>query len=297
MANNGKPSYLIIGLEDGTFANVGSLSSRHTTNDLNQLLVDKIDPPIAIRYQEFSIGGSEFAVIEITGYNPPYIVAKDVCYSVGDWKQTRVHQGTIYVRHKDRTQGISRAELDDLLNHKALRKAFEDETEAARQIAFNRPSAWEYRLTAELLRSKAAEVRRGFTDLERGLVFRRTTSMKGEEFIKWATMRIQDLISLVKLFQVAVTEEIPASWGPPGVAGDPLEIKRAVNRVDSACRELLEWESELRYIVPPPAFTRLKELMAGCTAQAFNQIESLPAKLLEPLGQPNAEGEHTITLV
>ena len=71
MANNGEPSFLIVGLADGTFTPVGTLNYHYNKNDLNQLLVDKIDPPLTVDYQEFTIDENEYAVIEIYGTNPP----------------------------------------------------------------------------------------------------------------------------------------------------------------------------------------------------------------------------------
>lgn len=118
MANNGEPSYLIIGLEDGTFADVGKLSYHYTTNDINQILVDKIDPPIVVDYKEFIIDGNEYAIVEINGQNPPYIAARDLIHNRTDRKQVRVYRGTIYVRHADRTEGISRAELEEILKRR-----------------------------------------------------------------------------------------------------------------------------------------------------------------------------------
>ena len=148
MANNGEPSYLIIGLKDGTFTPVGALTHHYNKNDLNQLLVDKIDPPLTVGYQEFTIDENEYAVIEIYGTNPPYIVARDLVHTKTDRKRVRIHKGTIYVRHEDRTEGISRSELEKYFKG-GLRKAFEDETEYALQLALNQPEFWEYLLTLD----------------------------------------------------------------------------------------------------------------------------------------------------
>src|SRR6185295_16389956 len=115
MANNGEPSFLVIGLEDGTFAPVGRLAHHYSTNDINQLLSDKIDPPVIVDYREFELNGNEYAVIEINGQNPPYIISRDIVHGPTDRKRSRVYKGTIFVRHADRTEGISRAELEEML--------------------------------------------------------------------------------------------------------------------------------------------------------------------------------------
>lgn len=114
MANNGRPSYLIIGLEDGTFNPVGRLTNHYTTNDINQILSGRIDPPVAVEYRELIIDGNEYAFIEINGTNRPYIVARDIIHGRTDRKQVRIFKGMIFVRHRDRTEGISRAELEEI---------------------------------------------------------------------------------------------------------------------------------------------------------------------------------------
>lgn len=295
MANNREPSYLVIGLKNGAFSPVGTLSYHYEKNDLNQILADKVDPPLVVQYQEFTIGGNEYAVVEIVGYNPPYIVARDLIHNRRDRKRVRIHKGTMYVRHEDRTEGISRAELEELFRSK-LRKEFENETERALQLALNQPDFWEYLLTAELLQAKVARVRRDLTDLERGLVYKRTAHMNGADFLNWASSKCADLSSLTTLLTTAINGEIPVSWGEPGKPGDPLEIKRAVDKVVSACNEILEWESDLRSVVPPDPFVPLRQMMAGWTSQAFGQIESLSAKLLKPFEQPDPRGQYVIEI-
>ena len=183
MANNGVRSYLVIGLHDGTFSESGKLRCHHSKNDLNQFLSNKIDPPVIIDYQEFLIGGNEFGLVEILGHNPPYIVAQDLVAARTDRKQFRIQKGTIFVRHEDNTEGISRSELEELFRKK--RSQFDNETKLAQQLTLERPPFWEHRLTAELLRSKLLDVTRRFDELNRGVLYRKVTRMKGQEFVAW----------------------------------------------------------------------------------------------------------------
>src|SRR5947209_3546833 len=99
MANNAEKSYIVIGLQDGTFADIGNLSTHHLKNNLNQLLEGKIDPPVVIDYQEFTVNGNGYGLVEIVGYNLPYIIARDFTANPGDRKQTKIYKGTIFVRH------------------------------------------------------------------------------------------------------------------------------------------------------------------------------------------------------
>lgn len=55
MANNREPSYIIIGLFDSTFTAVGKLSRHFNKNELNQFLVDKVDPPIVVNIRNLQL--------------------------------------------------------------------------------------------------------------------------------------------------------------------------------------------------------------------------------------------------
>ncbi len=298
MANNEEPSYIVIGLEDGTFADVGPLSRHFTKNDLNQFLSDKIDPPVVVDYKEFAIGGNEYALIEIVGNNPPYIVASDLAHQLTDRKRFRIYKGTIYIRHEDRTEGISRAELEGLLKRRGLRKEYESETECAQQLALDRPDYWEFLLTEELLRSKLARVRRNFNELKRGLIFKKTTRIRAADFPSWASSKLQDLASLTELLNTIFNEEVRVSWGPPGEPGDPLEIKRAVDKIISTCDELLEWEADLHSAVLPDPLLTLKQLMEGWAAQVIETVEGVPDKLIEPFRQAEKPtGRYVVEIV
>ncbi len=295
MGNNGEESYLVIGLEDGTFTPVGPVNRHYSKNDLNQILAGKIDPPLVVDCRELKMEGNEYTVIKIFGRDPPYLVARDLIHNKHDRKKVRIYKGTIYVRHADRTEGISRSELNEFFRSE-LRRAYEAETDRALELALNQPRFWEYFLTAELLQSKAARVRRDFTDMEKGLVYERSVPMKGAEFMNWINVRFKDLANIITLLQAAITGPVQSSWGKPGEPGDPLEIKRAVEQVIRGCDELLKWEIELRSVVPPKPFIPLKQMMAGCTAQVLNRIEDIPDRILEPILQRKPEGKYVIDL-
>jgi hypothetical protein len=297
MANNGEKSYLVLGLQDGIFADVGKLNNHHLKNDLDQLLEGKIDPPVVIDYREFTINGNEYGLVEIAGYNLPYIVARDFTANPGDRKKTNIYKGTIFVRHEDRTEGVTRTELEELLQKRGIKREFEHETNYARQLIYEHPFAWEYKLTAELLRSKLAPLIQRYTELRRGLVYKKTSSIQGPELTSWAQSKCFDLAQLVQLASVVINEEMPVSCGPPGVSGDPVEIKRAVDKLISVCNDLVEWETDVHFASVPSVANAFKQIMEGWTQQVFDEIASIPDKLLEIFKQPNPKGTYDIKLV
>jgi len=294
MANNREPSYIVIGLADGTFTDVGKLSQHFTKNNLNQFLADKIDPPVVVDYQEFTITGNEYGVVEINGVNAPYIVRCDISSTKTDRKRISIYKGTIFVRHGDRTEGISRPELDEMFKWRGP-KEFEHETERAKQIVLGRPQHWEFSLTEELLSSKLAQVRRSFDDLKKGLIYKKTTNISGRDCTQWLMSKCEDLVALLTLVGILLNQELTAAWGKPGEAGDAVEIKRVSDKLVSACNGLLEWEVELRAVVPPKPFLNVRHMMEGWAFPYFEMIESLPVKLRGILQQPG--GTHKIEYI
>lgn len=297
MANNQTPSYLVIGLVDGTFQSVGKLNHHHIQNNINQLLAGKIDPPITVNYSEFSIGEEEYAVVEVHGQNAPYLVAQDVTHNPSDRKRTKVYKGTIFVRHADRTEGASRTELDNLLKKKGFMKHFENETEYTQKLVLEHEDYWEYLLTAELLKTRLEPIRQRFADLDKGLLYKRTIRMKGEEYISWISSRCDDLLSMITAINTVFDEKIPEAWGPPGEPGDALKIKRVADNIAIVSEDLLEWEIEVKFTTPPEAFSRVKELVANWASPIFDQLETISSKLSDIFKVPNPEGEYVIHLV
>jgi len=296
MANNFEPSYLIIGLNDGSFSDVGPLVKHHTKNNLNQILEGNIDPPVIIDYQEFSINWNEYALIEVFGNNPPYIIARDLVHNPTDRKKFRVYKGTIFVRHEDRTEGISRSELEELVK-KGLRKEFENETDEAKKIAFEHPPFWEYLLTAELLKTRIQVIKREFYELDRGVLFRKSKRLSGVEFAKWVMSSMNDLLSLTQALSNVINDDFRlVAWGKPGEPGDAIMIKRASDRVYSLCRELLEWEIENRSIVPPEAFASVKKMIEGWAKEIILSVDNIPSELLKPFEKPNPSGQYVIEI-
>jgi len=111
LANSSGTAHLIIGIEDETWKPIG-IKTSHTTEQLNQILKDKCDPPLSVEYVEKEILHHTIGVIEIKGNNPPYVVA------VPDRYGGIVERGTVFVRNFNMNQGASRDDLDRIYSIK-----------------------------------------------------------------------------------------------------------------------------------------------------------------------------------
>jgi hypothetical protein len=121
LANSGQTAHIIIGVEDGTRKLVG-IKTTHKSEQLNDILKVKCDPPLTVEYIEKTILGHTVGVIEISGENPPYIVAVPDKYgghlSSDPKKAFFIERGMVFVRKYNMNAGASRADLDKMFKVK-----------------------------------------------------------------------------------------------------------------------------------------------------------------------------------
>jgi hypothetical protein len=117
LANSGELAHIIVGVEDGTGKPVG-FKTPHTSEQINQILKDKCDPPISVEYGEKDILGYAIGIIEFKGENPPYIVSVPDKFggrlSSNPNKSFSIQRGTVSARTYNMNQGAKRADLDKI---------------------------------------------------------------------------------------------------------------------------------------------------------------------------------------
>ena len=96
----------------------------------------------------------------------------------------------------------------------------------AQQIVIDKPADWEYKLTAELLRSQLDPVLSRWRDLEAGLYTKRLTIISAQDATQWLSARFEELERLMVAFRGLVTSELQTSSGPPGCHGNAHDILR-----------------------------------------------------------------------
>lgn len=107
LANNVEPSYLIIGVENGTWKPIGLTvdsplrNADSTQQRMNQALRNRLDPPLSIRYTTFEADGVIYGLTCVEGTRAPYVVAIDDSAYGGNrtkGEPHHIHRGVIYVR-------------------------------------------------------------------------------------------------------------------------------------------------------------------------------------------------------
>jgi len=130
LANSGQTAHLIIGIEEETWKLKG-IVTHHTTEELNEVLEDRCDPPLRVEYAEKDVLHYKLGIVEIQGDNPPYIVAVPDRLggplSATPQKQFFIERGTVFARSVSKNEGARRSDLDQMyskvdlqLSHKIL---------------------------------------------------------------------------------------------------------------------------------------------------------------------------------
>lgn len=165
-----------------------------------------------------------------------------------------------------------------------------------KRLAREKPSYWEFLLSAELLKSRLAEINRSYAELEKGLVFTKAKRLSLKEFSDWLFTSMTDFKRIISIFKIAFEQELIKSYGEPGVSGNVIEIKAAVDKIASICKELLGWEYELQGIVPPLEVSNITELMKGWTKIFIDEINRFPSVIEQAFAPENIEKEGPINL-
>ena len=135
LANNVEPSHLIIGVEDRTWNPIGlpenSPLRNHdqTQHRMNQILANRLDPNLSVRYRTYEVSEVVYGLVAIEGTRAPYIIAIEDQRYGGDRTQaapSHIYRGAIYVRRGANSVIANRqSEVLEIVN-KAQQKAIDN---------------------------------------------------------------------------------------------------------------------------------------------------------------------------
>lgn len=166
---------------------------------------------------------------------------------------------------------------------------FVDESKIAKDIIIKRSEFWEYELTIELLQSKMLAINQSAEELYANRIIQQKKSTDREGLIKFVQTSLSTIISMAEQFQM-VLNELTLSFGPSGVAGNSLEIKKAVDRLIQITKELLVWEYEVNSLELPHNLKRVKEIMKGWSNVFINQFNTIAPQIRKILDEVKLNG-------
>ena len=167
----------------------------------------------------------------------------------------------------------------------------------AERIITEKSDCWEYRLTAEVLRSETAPVLRRWDALQRGLYSKPRTRLAKEECLPWMQDRLAEARAIVGAFETLMNEEFARAWGEPGVAGSDIEIVTTCRLFSEACMSALLWEEKVRFTTVHDFFEDVRDLFVGVVGHMIDEAAKVPAWLSETLSNPDVSGTHLLNVV
>lgn len=147
-----------------------------------------------------------------------------------------------------------------------------------RRIVMDRPTAWEWSLTAELLRYLSAPHMRKLRDVRRDLYTRPLQRVKLEDFIDWTmqqTSRMQGFFSSL----AGIIENLNEALGKPGEPGDLEEIHHSCLLINDFLKQAVLFEEDLKFIHADEECVPLINLLRGVIASQAEKILEIPESL------------------
>ncbi len=157
-------------------------------------------------------------------------------------------------------------------------KGFESEDDNIKDIIIEKKDAWEFKLTAELLKDRLKEITKDYVKLEERLYFRRSKVLQGREYVRFMNEKFRDFSNLLRIFLYTFNIELKNAFGETGVPGDAYLIKTSIDKIHEVCTHLFEWETEVQAVLPPEGdgMEMIPVYLKGWTRVIFDKISGFP---------------------
>jgi hypothetical protein len=182
---------------------------------------------------------------------------------------------------------------------------FEDYPPIVRRIVIDKPRGWELRLSAELLKYLNRDHFRQMRDLREGLYTKPKVYVAGLDAPQWVDARTDELVALFTPLG-KILENLTASWGRPGEAGDLDDIHHHCKLLSNALERVIEHEEFVHFAALPEHYQPVQQLLMNNALSQAEKFMGIPAILdthvelceqgeLGVPGKPNS-AEHTIEI-
>lgn len=169
---------------------------------------------------------------------------------------------------------------DRFMELKTIREAdeFDEYGPIVRRIIIDKPEGWEFRLTAELLRTLNQKCFRQLDDLRNGRYFRALIHLKDDDVINWVKVKNQEISNLATAI-TSIIDSLNNSWGNPGKSGDAEEILHHCKLVNKFLIQSIEFEESVRFILTDHEFEDLVTLFRDSIGSQADKLSAIPDDL------------------
>jgi hypothetical protein len=156
------------------------------------------------------------------------------------------------------------------------------------RIAIDKPSGWEWRFAAELMRHLNNPEFKRLRNLRAGHYYHPYAGVALEDVISWITERTQVMSRLLPPL-AHLFDRLTASFGPPGESGEIEEISDVCNLIHNMLFEMVSHEEILHFTPLPTEAEELREILSDLIGRNTREIEELPSKLDEIIAMIGTE--------
>lgn len=205
------------------------------------------------------------------------------CHKLIDGDEIRFHEEILF-RWREEHEKYVLSELgnkSNVIESEILQNQlnpFKGYPSIIRRIIIDRPTAWEYHLTSELMKHLNKKGFRKLRDLKEDLYVKSQIRMSETQAFDWIQEMLTEALNLIPPFE-KLFKYLTKSWGEPGKPGDVEEIHHICLLIQDLIDRIIEYEEKLCFTNVPEEFDELKSLLRARIGSQALRIETVPEKL------------------
>lgn len=166
----------------------------------------------------------------------------------------------------------------------------------AERLILEKDSLWEYRLTAEVLRSEVSPLIRRWNSLKRGLYVGAFVRVDKAHSFSWVSEKMHEIRAIMDAFSALTNEELKRSWGEPGVPGNEVDIVETCRLFGQVCASAIAWEESVRFSHVDECIQEVRDLCVGVAGSFLDQVERIPKFITETVDPRPTSGTYELVI-
>jgi hypothetical protein len=164
------------------------------------------------------------------------------------------------------------------------------------RIVTEKADAWEYRLTAEVLRFEMEPTIRRWRALKNGLYMRSVTYVAEDETLNWVRLKFDELGKIIRAFDHIANNEFAKAWGEPGTPGYDIEIVDTCRLFSEMCDSSLRWEEDVRFAKLATHHESIRDCLKGMVGMLIDEAAKFPEFISRVLNDEDRSGKQVLSL-
>jgi len=148
------------------------------------------------------------------------------------------------------------------------------------RIVIDKPTGWEWRFVAELMRHLNEPQFKRLNNLTDGYYYNPVERVSGDEFMEWLIDRTKVMANLTQPL-VRLMDRLTASWGEPGEEGNVEEMHDVCILIRDSLINIIDFEEEVHFANIPDDGEEIRSLFKNAIGTNVKKLSIIPEKLDE----------------